>query len=137
VLIVLDTNVLVSAMLTAGGTPDMLLQLILQSELTLLLDSRILGEYDEVTRRPRFAFDPEERRELIDTLEALAEPVVALPLKLSLPDPEDRMFVEAAVAGGADAIVTGNAAHFKPKGGKLPVPALTPRQCVDRMRREV
>jgi putative PIN family toxin of toxin-antitoxin system len=132
--IVLDTNVLVSAMLS-GGAPDMTLQLVLQSAVTLLADSRVLAEYDELTARPLFAFDPAERRLLLETLGAIAEPVVARPLRLALPDLEDRVFVEVAVAGRADAIVTGSVRHFVLRRGKLPVPVLTPRQLVDRMRR--
>ena len=133
--IVLDTNVLVSAMLTGGGASDFALQLVLQGAVALLADSRILAEYDEVTARPRFKFDEKERRVLLDVLAYLAEPVVASPLRVSLPDPDDRMFVEVAIAGGADAIVTGNTRHFVPKRGKLTVSVLTPRQLVDRLRR--
>lgn len=133
--IVLDTNVLVSAMLSGGGAPDMTLQLVLQGAATLLADSRVLAEYDEVTARPLFAFDDRERLLLLDTLEAIAEPVVSRPLRLALPDPEDRMFVEVAVAGRADAIVTGNVKHFVPRRGSVPVAVLTPRQFVERMRR--
>ena len=133
--IVLDTNVLVSAMLTGGGAPDQVLQLVLQGSATLLADSRIFAEYDEVTARPAFRFDPAERRVLLDTLEQIAEPVVAAPLRLALPDPEDRVFVEVALAGAADAIVTGNTRHFLPTRGTLGVPVLTPRQFVDRNRR--
>gem|GEM_PF-5759409 len=40
--------------------------------------------------------------------------VVAPPLNLKLPDPDDAMFVEVAVAGQADAIVTGHTGHFPP-----------------------
>jgi putative PIN family toxin of toxin-antitoxin system len=133
--IVLDTNVLVSAMLSAGGAPDQVLQLVLQGELRLLVDSRIIGEYDEVTARSRFGFDASERRTLIETLGAIAEQVIAVPLSLTLPDPEDRAFAEVALAGKADAIVTGNVAHFKPKRGSLAVAVLSPRQLVDRLRR--
>jgi putative PIN family toxin of toxin-antitoxin system len=133
--IVLDTNVLVSAMLTGGGAPDQALQLILQGSITLLADSRIFAEYDEVTARPAFRFDPGERRVLLDTLEQIAEPVVAAPIRLTVPDPEDRVFVEVALAGSADAIVTGNTRHFLPRRGTLGVPVVTPRQFVDRMRR--
>lgn len=61
-------------------------------------------------------------------------PVVAHPLKLTLPDPDDRIFVEVANAGMADANITGNVGHFQPKRGSLLVPVL-PRQLVDRMRR--
>ena len=133
--IVLDTNVLVSARLTGGGAPDFALQLVLQGAVTLLADSRILAEYDDVTASARFGFDEKERRILLDVLTYIAEPVVAGPLRLSLPDPEDRVFVEVAVAGAADAIVTGNTRHFIPKRGELTVPVLTPRQFVDRLRR--
>lgn len=133
--IVLDTNVLVSAMLTGGGAPDFALQLVLQGAVTLLADSRILAEYDEVTARPRSRFDERERRILLDILAEIAEPVVASPLRLSLPDPDDRVFVEVAVAGDTDAIVTGSVRHFIPKKGELAVPVLTPRQLVDRLRR--
>ena len=132
--VVLDTNVLVSAMLSGGGAPDMVLQLVLMGELTLLADSRILAEYDEVTARPRFGFDEEERRALLEVLADLAEPVIARPTALALPDPDDRVFVEVALAGGAEALVTGNARHFRPRGGRLSVPVLTPRQLVDRLR---
>jgi putative PIN family toxin of toxin-antitoxin system len=133
--IVLDTNVLMSAMLSGGGAPDMALQLVLQGAATVLADSRVLAEYDEITARPLFAFDEDERRLLLDTLAAIAEPVVTRPLRLTLPDSDDRVFVEVAVAGRADAIVTGNVRHFVPRRGRLPVAVLTPRQFVDRMRR--
>ena len=95
----------------------------------------ILAEYDEVTARPRFGFVEDERRVLIDTLSDIAEPVLARPLRVSLPDPDDRMFVEVAVAGAADAIVTGNAKHWSPRSGRVSVPVLGPRRAVDRMRR--
>jgi uncharacterized protein len=133
--IVLDTNVLVSAMLSGGGAPDFALQLVLQGSVTLLADSRILAEYDEVTARARFGFDEVERRALVDVLAQIAEPIVASPLRLSLADPDDRLFVEVAVAGHADAIVTGNTRHFIPAKGELGVTVLTPRQLVDRLRR--
>lgn len=133
--IVLDTNVVVSAMLTGGGAPDFVVQLVLQGAVTLLADSRILAEHDEVTARPRFEFDEVERRKLLDLLAQIAEPVIARPLRISLPDPDDRAFVEVAIAGSADAIVTGNRRHFIPSKGELPMVVLSPRQLVDRLRR--
>ncbi len=133
--IVMDTNVLVSAMLSAGGAPDTVLQLVLQGSLTLLADSRILAEYYEVTARPRFTLIERERVALLDILAEIAELVPAQPLRLSLPDPDDRAFVEVAVAGRADVIVTGNVRHFVPRKGTLGIPVLTPRELVDSMRR--
>lgn len=133
--IVVDTNVLVSAMLSGSGAPYFVLQLVQQGAVTLLADPRIFAEYDEVTARPAFRFDENERRSMLDLLAQIAEPVVADPLRVSLPDLDDRVFVEVAVAGNADAIVTGNTWHFIPKKGDLGVTVLTPRQLVDRLRR--
>ncbi len=113
----------------------MVVQLVLQGELTLLTDSRILAEYDEVTARAKFAFDTRERRELLGVLSEINEAVVARPMNIVLADNDDRIFVEVAIAGKADAIVTGNVRHFVPRRGKVPVPVLTPRQIVDRVRK--
>jgi putative PIN family toxin of toxin-antitoxin system len=132
---VLDTNVLVSAMLTSGGAPDLTLQLILQGDVILLVDGRILGEYDEVTARRPFGFDPGMRRDLLGVLATVSEHVPSRPLRLALPDPEDRMFVEVAVHGRAEVIVTGNTRYFVlTDGGSLQVPVLTPRQFTDQLR---
>ncbi len=75
--VVLDSNVLVSALLTGGGTADIAVQLILQGAATLLVDSRILAEYDEATSRTRFGCAEAARRAVLDVLELIAEPVVA------------------------------------------------------------
>lgn len=133
--VVLDTNVLVSALLTGGGTADMAVQLVLQGAATLLVDSRILAEYDEVTSRARFGFDEAERRAVLEVLALIAEPVVARPLRLTLPDPDDRVFVEVALAGQADVIVTGNVKHFVTRRGALGVRVRSPREFVNAMRR--
>jgi putative PIN family toxin of toxin-antitoxin system len=132
--LVIDTNVLVSAMLTGGGAPDEVLQLVLRGDATVLVDTRILAEYDEVTARPRFAFDAAERRALLEALVAIAEHVVAPHLQLTLPDADDVKFVEVAAAGRADALVTGNERHFKPRAGRLPVRAVSPRQLMQELR---
>lgn len=132
--VVVDTNVLVSGMLSGASPPAEVLQLILQGELRLLLDSRIIAEYDEVTSRPRFGFDPAERTALLNTLRAIATQVIAVPFRGPLPDPEDRMFVEVALGGRADAIITGNVRHFPIGRARLGVAILTPRQCLERLR---
>jgi predicted nucleic acid-binding protein len=127
--------VLVSAMLTAGGAPDLTIQLILQGDAILLADSRILGEYDDVTSRARFGFDPRKRFRVLAQLASISEHVQSRPLRLALPDDEDRVFVEVAVAGRADAIVTGNTRHYLPTDGTtLGLPVLTPRQFTEGMR---
>jgi putative PIN family toxin of toxin-antitoxin system len=54
--IVLDTNVIVSALLAKESNPSAILQLVLEGVITLCIDDRILAEYGRVLRRPKFPF---------------------------------------------------------------------------------
>lgn len=110
--IVLDTNVLASALLKPKGPPARILRLVLQGELVLVLNDEILTEYEDVLARSKFSLDPRLVRAVLDHLQAEAIKAPALPLTLSLPDPEDEPFLEAALAARADALVTGNKRHF-------------------------
>jgi predicted nucleic acid-binding protein len=81
------------------------------------LDDRIYAEYAEVLRRPRFrqAVSDGEREALLAFLRLRSVHVTAPPLPGLgdlAPDPDDLPFAEAAVAGRAEALVTGNARHF-------------------------
>jgi uncharacterized protein len=118
--IVLDTNVIVSGLLNPEGNPGRIVDLFLAGEITLLVDDRILAEYRAVLRRPKFGFDADDVSDFMDLLEATSERVVAPPLGLKLPDESDRAFLEVAVAGGADVLVTGNVRHFRlPRASRL------------------
>jgi uncharacterized protein len=97
------------------------------------VDGRIVREYRAVLARPEFSFDPNHVEDALLVL-ADAEWILPDPLKLTLPDPSDRLFIEVAVAGGADAIVTGNPKHFRANEGRIDIPVLTPRQYLDRLR---
>ena len=110
--IVLDTNVLVSGLLTPHGPPGRLIDLLLAGEVTLIYDDRILSEYHEVLERPRFDFDPGDVADVLELFATEGETVTAPPLAVELPDPDDLPFVEMAAAGRADALVTGNLRHY-------------------------
>jgi putative PIN family toxin of toxin-antitoxin system len=121
--IVLDTNVLVSALLNPEGAPATVLELVLIGAVELVYDDRILAEYREVLARPKFDIDPEEASGLCDDLALRGIHVVAAGLLSSalavlmpppgrFDDPDDTIFVEAALIGEADAIVTGNRKHY-------------------------
>lgn len=56
--IVLDTNVLVSSLLSSRGAPSKILDLILGEQVVVAYDNRILGEYEEVLSRPEFKIIP-------------------------------------------------------------------------------
>lgn len=111
--IVLDTNVLVSALLSPFHAPGRLLDLLLGGKLRLVYDDRILAEYRAVLLRPKFGFDRRAVEELLAQLAADGLAVTAPPVNLHLPDPTDGVFVEVAAAA-AGPLVTGNSRHFPP-----------------------
>ena len=110
--IVVDANVLVAALLSPHSPPAAILRLIVCDRVTVCCDARILDEYRTVIERPTFAFDPRMARELLAYLKATGELINAPPLALKLPDPDDAMFVEVAMAGRADYLISGNLKHF-------------------------
>ncbi|MBI5488609.1 MAG: putative toxin-antitoxin system toxin component, PIN family [Deltaproteobacteria bacterium] len=111
--VVVDTNVLVSALLKEGSVPERALHALLERAV-VLLDARLAGEYFRVLARPKFAAIGSSRRDaLLERLRAQGEPLGEVPAYAgALDDPDDRAFVEVALAGKADAIVTGNGRHF-------------------------
>ncbi len=113
--VVLDTNVLVAGLLTPFGTCGEIVRMVSSGELTLFFDARILAEYNEVLRRPRFKFDEDEVAALLDYLERHGHAVAPRPLPHPLPDIDDEPFLEAALAGKAACLVSGNKTHFPPK----------------------
>jgi putative PIN family toxin of toxin-antitoxin system len=131
--VVLDTNVLVSGLLSPDGNPGRVVDLFLAGEITLLVDDRILAEYRAVLPRPKFGLDASNIVDLIDQIEAESVRVMAPPIGISLPDETDLPFLEVALAGEAQTLVTGNARHFKlPKGASLAIES--PAQFVRRWR---
>lgn len=124
--VVLDTNVLVSGLLSPHGAPGRALDSVVSGAVGMLVDDRILREYAEVLTRPRFGFDRVTALELVDFLSTEAEHVDASNVSVSLPDPDDAPFLEVAIAGGADALVTGNARHFKTRDRRAGVQILEP-----------
>jgi putative PIN family toxin of toxin-antitoxin system len=113
--IVLDTNVLVAGLLTPFGPCAQIVRMISSGEVTLCHDARILSEYDEVLRRPKFRFDMDKVTALLDYIEHSGELVASSPLSDPLPDPDDHPFLEVALACQVACLVTGNLVHFPPK----------------------
>lgn len=111
--IVLDTNVLVSALLSPFHAPGRVLDLLLAGKIRLVYDDRILAEYRAVLLRPKFGFDRRSVEELLDECSAGGLAVAAPPLNLQLPDQTDAVFIEVAAAAQAP-LVTGNGRHFPP-----------------------
>lgn len=127
--IVLDTNVLVSAMLKQGSPPAIILALILNKKVKLFTSREIFKEYEEVLARPKFrALDKVAVKKLLLALRKISTPMK--PAKgilqgVSLPDADDVIFIACAYEARADCIVTGNIKDFT---GVSSVKVLTPRE---------
>ena len=106
--IVLDTNVLVSGLLTPFGSSGEIVRMISGGNLVLLYDARVLLEYEEVLNRPKFEFNKDHINTLLDFVKQNGKLVSPLPLRTPLPDPDDEPFLEVSIAGKANCLVTGN-----------------------------
>lgn len=133
--VVIDTNVLVSGLLGVYSYPARIIDLVYSGRFHCVHDDRILMEYREVLSRPKFAsaISEHERDDLIDYLDrwglhVLPGPIG--PLAATAPDPFDLPFVEAAVAGQASYIITGNTTHFDFfSDNHWGIRVLTPKDC--------
>ena len=113
--IVLDTNVVVSGILKPYSKSAAILRQVADGAIQLAYDLRILSEYRDVLRRPKFNFAKENIEAFLDQVEQEGVLVLVKPLKKHLPDPDDEPFLEVALSGGVKAIVTGNKRHFPRK----------------------
>jgi len=125
--IVLDTNVLVSGLLSPYGAPGQIVQMIVAGRVSLCYDARILSEYREVLLRPEFSFAARDVESLLEQIRVSGEPEAATPLPATLPDPDDAPFLEVALAAKAEYLVTGNARHF-PVGSRCGVRVVSPSE---------
>ena len=93
-LIVLDTNVLVSGLLTTFGVCGTIVRILTTEDVNICYDSRIIAEYRDVLYRPKFLFNRNHVSLLLEYLEHSGTAVAALPLKHSLPDRDDECFLK-------------------------------------------
>jgi putative PIN family toxin of toxin-antitoxin system len=109
--VVVDTNVLVSALLSPHHAPARVLDMILAGELEPVFDDRILAEYREVLMRPKFSFEERSAEDVLAYFERAGMAVVAPPLNVNLPNLDDLMFLEVAATAEA-VLVSGNLRHY-------------------------
>ena len=127
---VLDTNVIVSALLKWNSVPGVVLQAVFLGIVVPVFNDEILNEYRNVLNRPKFGFSKELIAETISQIEALGIQESALEsIAVDMPDPKDVVFYSIALAYGRTAethLVTGNIKHFP----ENPI-VVTPRQMLD------
>ena len=112
---VIDTNVLVSAMLKWNSVPGNVVSFAFDGTIIPVFNSSILREYREVLARPKFHLPAEIINDVIEAIESAGLCVEADSLEIALPDPKDRVFYEVVMEERKteDAyLVTGNIKHF-------------------------
>ena len=109
--LLLDTNVVVSAMLW-GGVPHTLLQAAHEKRVTLFASTPLLAELTDILGRRKFekkiAASQLSVDQLVDRYAALCTLVRPTPLSGIAPDPDDDVVIGTALAAQVDYIVTGD-----------------------------
>ena len=130
--LVVDTNVIVSGLLTRRGKPGQIVDRILDGRICVIYSAEILHEYREVLARAKFPFDPQEVTDFLDAIENSEEPIITSAPRMPsihFPDPSDAVFFLVAHAAQCP-LVTGNLKHFPKNSG---VVVLSPADLVGRM----
>src|SRR6185437_14275965 len=132
--VAIDTNVLVSGIINPHGAPGRVLDAVLARVLLVLHDDRILDEYRQVLRRPVFRFAQSNIDYLLDFIDRCGEHVSTREIGVVLPDPTDLPFLEVAILGSAEALITDNLRHFKPRMGRYNMNVCPPNEFVKKWR---
>lgn len=123
---VLDTNVLVSALLSKQGPPGKVWDALGAGRYLLAYDPRILHEYQDVLSRTKFGFMASDVANLFGLIARFGEMVIPAAGLPPLPDPGDTPFLEVAASTPDKILVTGNAKHF-PGQARQGVSVFSPR----------
>lgn len=131
---VIDTNVLVSAMLKWQSVPGNVMEFVLDGFIIPVLNKEIVAEYRTVLARSKFRLDEEIITDIIDSLENVGFYVDAETIDIELPDSKDRVFYEVVMEKRKEEeayLVTGNIKHFPDEPF-----IVTPRQMLDVLLKE-
>lgn len=126
---VIDTNVLVSAMLKWNSVPGNIMELVFSGSIIPVLNERIVTEYRDVLLRPKFHLTEGIVNDVLEVINENGVYIDAEKIDIELPDPKDRVFYEVVMEKRKDEdafLVTGNIKHFPIKPF-----IVTPRQMLD------
>lgn len=133
--IVLDTNVLVSALISIGTPPALLYEAWVQGEFQLITSRAQIQELTRVLayERLRPYIDSADAETLVETIDAVAAVVESPPEMGIAVDPDDNVILATAIAGQAELIVTGDKSHLLSLGHVEGIPIITPREAIRRL----
>lgn len=126
---VLDTNVLVSAMLKTSSVPGQVAAEALTGDIIPVLNDDIIAEYEDVLNRPKFRFDKRAVKVFLDELKKRAVYSDYGLIEDEIPDPKDVVFYAVLMEKRKEDdayLVTGNLKHFP-----MRTYVVTPREMLD------
>ncbi|WP_105427717.1 putative toxin-antitoxin system toxin component, PIN family [Neorhizobium tomejilense] len=137
--VVLDTNVLAAAFRSRSGASFRILQIVALRQITPLLTTALLLEYESVLKRPEqtsiHRLPPSRIDEAVEDIAALSEAVdIYYRWRPQLSDPKDELVLEAAVNGRADALVTHNVRDFEPAAKQFGLRILRPGELLEHLK---
>lgn len=110
--VVIDTNILVSALLRSDSLPAAVWMFALTGRVQICVSDSVFAEYDAVIRRPHLKRAPGVIQGALDSVRTLGHWVKPTAPVRECSDPDDNIFLECADAAEADYLVTGNQRHF-------------------------
>ncbi|MCL2412458.1 MAG: putative toxin-antitoxin system toxin component, PIN family [Treponema sp.] len=124
--VILDTNVIVSALLSPSGIPGKILNLVLNGNVNIVYDNNILSEYIDVLGRDYLRINKELVNIVLDFIAKDGEYKIAIPQNKKFKDEDDKIFYDLFKSGAVDYLITGNKKHFPNEKG-----IVTPREFID------
>lgn len=130
--IVLDTNVLIGALITKGTPPDMLYQAWTRGQFQLVTSTIQIEELNIVLNRPRLRnyLDPDEAAIIVENIDTRALILEDLPYVELSPDAKDNHILATAIAAKADLIVSGDKRDLLVLGQVQGIPIVGPRDAL-------
>ena len=126
--VVIDTNVLVSAIINPDGMPAQVLDHVFAGECEPVLSAAILDEYTRVLQHARLRLPAHLVERMLHYFRRFALPVPAAHPAYHCSDADDTKFLAAALAGNASVLITGNKRHFPTHVPRLRI--LTPAEFI-------
>jgi len=108
---VLDTNVIVSGLLSANGNSAQIINAFKERKFCIVYNDEILAEYRDVLNREKFGLNVKDIEDLIAEICRIGLPVMQIVSDVSFTDEDDRVFYDIAQSSEAF-LVTGNTKHF-------------------------
>lgn len=136
--LVVDTNIIVSGLITSGTPPAKILDAVHNKKVTLLISDEVVSEYLRVLEYPHIRKYKKITDETISHLTALfineTERVEILKHITKSPDPDDDKFLSLAVEGQADFIITGDKADLLSLKEISGIKIITARDAVEKFK---